>query len=219
MYNIRSLAPEARTRLETMVEVLRHWSKAINLVGRATLDDIWARHVLDSAQLDPLIPPGTKKLADLGSGAGFPGLVVAAMRPEIEVTLVESDARKAAYLGEASRRMELAIPPKVVIGRIEEINPLGADVVAARALAPLATLLEWAFRHRSGPAICLFHKGKGWRGELTEAMRDWDIPHQPFASVTDSDSVILRVGDYQRLASAGAAAADVRDRQPKGRRR
>ena len=101
---------ETRDRLETMVHLLIRWQKAINLVGKATLEDIWIRHVLDSAQLAILVPKTARKLTDMGSGAGFPGLVIAAFRPELEVTLIESDARKAAYLGEAGRRMELAIP-------------------------------------------------------------------------------------------------------------
>ena len=209
---------ETRDQLEAMVHTLVRWSKAINLVGKATLEDIWTRHVLDSAQLQLLVPKTAKKLADLGSGAGFPGLVVAALRPDLDIVLIESDARKAAYLGEAARRMELTNQPKIVVGRIEEVEPAGADVIVARALAPLGKLLELAERHRQdsalGPAICLFHKGKGWKGELTEALKDWDIPGQPFTSVTEIDAVILRVGDYKRK-----TAAALRDRQSKGRRR
>ena len=193
---------DAQARLEVMVATLQKWSKAINLVSRSTLDDVWTRHVEDSAQIVPLIPAEAKTLADLGSGAGFPGLVIAAIRPDLQVTLVESDARKAAYLGEAGRAMNLPHPPRVVIGRIEQVPPLGADVVTARALAPLPLLLEWAARHRSATAICLFHKGKGWQVELTEALEGWDIPHQHFASVTDSESVLLRVADYRRRVGA-----------------
>ena len=100
---------------------------------------------------------------------------MAALRPDLEVTLIESDARKAAFLGEAARRMGLEKPPKIVIGRIEAAPPAPADVVTARALAPLGQLLAWADRHRTDTAICLFHKGKGWQAELTEAMKDWDI--------------------------------------------
>src|SRR5437763_5121312 len=191
-------------RLETMVEPLLRWQKAINLVGRATLDDVWVRHVLDSAQLMPLIPATAKSLADLGSGGGFPGLVLAALRPELGVTLIEADARKAAYLGEAARRMGLAKQPKIVISRIEAAPPSKADIVTARAVAPLGQLLAWADGHRLDPAICLFHKGKGWQGELTEAMKDWEIECTPQASVTDSDAVILRIGSYR--------AKDLRDR-------
>src|SRR5216684_8558303 len=99
---------ETGNRLEALVSTLERWQKAINLVGKATMEDVWRRHVLDSAQLKGLIPDEAKTLTDLGSGAGFPGLVVAALRPDLEVTLIEADARKAAFLGEAARRMELA---------------------------------------------------------------------------------------------------------------
>jgi 16S rRNA (guanine527-N7)-methyltransferase len=116
--------------------------------------------------------------------------------------------------------MELALPPKIVVGRIEEVEPVAAQVVTARALAPLGKLLELAERHRADTAICLFHKGKGWKDELTEALKDWDIPGQPFASVTDLDAVILRVGAYKRKAAARRqAAAAIRGGKPKGRRR
>ncbi len=103
--------------------------------------------------------------------------------------------------------MALQKPPRIVIGRIEDVPPAKADVVTARALAPLGQLLAWADRHRTDTAICLFHKGKGWQAELTEAMKDWDIPCQPLSSKTDRDAVILRIGSY-------TATAGVRDRQP-----
>ena len=169
---------ETGDQLEALVNTLIRWQKAINLVGRTTMEDIWIRHVLDSAQLKLLIPDDAKSLVDLGSGAGFPGLVLAAMRPDLDVTLIESDARKAAFLGEAARHMGLQKLPKIVIGRIEDVAPAQADIVTARALAPLGQLLKWADRHRTATAICLFHKGKGWQAELTEAMKDWDIPCQ-----------------------------------------
>ena len=216
---------ETRDRLETLVHLLIRWQKVINLVGKATLEEIWVRHILDSAQLAILVPRTTKKLTDMGSGAGFPGLVIAAFRPELEVTMIESDARKAAYLGEAARRMELAVPPKVVVGRIEAVPPTQAEIVTARALAPLTKLLEYAERHRADNAICLFHKGKDWQAELAMARKDWDIQGQPFTSVTEIDAVIYRITDYKRHAVPGAAlqpgpraAAVVRDRQSKGRR-
>ena len=202
---------ETLDQLEVLVDTLVRWQKAINLVGRTTIEDVWTRHVLDSAQLVPLIPAEAETLADLGSGGGFPGLVLAALRPELKVTLIEADARKAAFLGEAGRRMALKNLPRVVIGRIEGTPPAKAQVVTARALAPLDQLLAWADRHRTDTAICLFHKGKGWQSELSEAMNDWDITCQPLSSITDRDAVILRIGSY--------ASTGVRDRQPKGRRR
>jgi len=205
---LRELDPtvsrETVARLEIMVETLLHWQKAINLVGRTTLDDVWTRHILDSAQLALLIPADARTLADLGSGAGFPGLVLAALRPELDVILIEADARKSAFLGEAARRMGLSKQPKIVIARVEAAPPANADLVTARALAPLGQILAWADRHRSNPAICLFHKGKGWQAELTETMKDWDIECTPLSSVTDRDAVILRIGAYR--------AKDLRDR-------
>ncbi|WP_425068760.1 16S rRNA (guanine(527)-N(7))-methyltransferase RsmG [Reyranella sp.] len=203
---------ETMRRLEVLVETLERWQKAINLVGRNTLDGAWKRHIVDSAQVVPLIPADAKTLADLGSGGGFPGLVIAAMRPDLQITMIESDARKAAFLGEAGRKMELEKPPKLVIKRIEVAAPASADVVTARALAPLDQLLEWSNRHRTDAATCLFHKGKGWQAEVDEAKKKWDFSPDAIASVTDRDAVILRIGPY-------TAAADLRDRQPEGRRR
>jgi 16S rRNA (guanine527-N7)-methyltransferase len=201
---------ETADQLQALVETLARWQRTINLVGRTTLDDVWVRHILDSAQLKVLIPDEAKSLADLGSGGGFPGLVVAALRSDLPVTLIEADARKAAFLGEAARRMGLAMPPKIVVDRIEVAEPAKADVVTARALAPMGQLLAWASSHKTDTAICLFHKGKGWQAELNEAMKDWDIASRPFSSVTDRDAVILRIDHFRPAA--------LRDRQPKGRR-
>lgn len=188
---------ETRDQLEAMILTLGRWQKAINLVGKATLQDIWVRHILDSAQLVSLIPKQATSLVDLGSGGGFPGLVIAALRPSLDVTLIEADARKSAFLGEAARRMDLSQSPKIITARIEAALPVKADVVTARALAPLSQLLAWANPHRSDTAICLFHKGKGWQGEATQAMKDWDIDFQPFSSVTDRDAVLLRVNQFR----------------------
>jgi 16S rRNA (guanine527-N7)-methyltransferase len=195
---------ETKDRLEILVRTVERWQRAINLVGRATLGDIWFRHLLDSAQLTPLLPRYARSLTDLGSGGGFPGLVLAALRPDLDITLIDSDARKGAYLAEAARQMALPKPPRILTGRIETVQPARADVVTARAVAPLGQLLSWAVPHRNDPAICLFHKGKGWQGELTEARQDWDIETQLTPSVTDRDAVLLSIADYR--------AKDLRDR-------
>lgn len=203
---------ETLRRLEVLIEALGRWQKAINLVGRNTLEGAWKRHIVDSAQVVRLIPTDAGSLADLGSGGGFPGLVIAAMRPDLPLTMIESDARKAAFLGEAARKMELPKLPTVVVKRIEAAPPVGADVITARALAPLDQLLEWSDRHRTERATCLFHKGKGWQAEVDEAKKKWDFSPDAIASVTDRDAVILRIGPY-------GAATDLRDRQPEGWRR
>ena len=206
-----SVSRETLGRLDALSDVLLKWQKAINLVSNGTLNDIWVRHFLDSAQLLPLIPPEARTLADLGTGAGFPGLVISAFRSDITVTLVESDARKGAYLGEASRRMGLPTPPKIAIGRIEAVGPVGADVITARALAPLGQLLSWAARHQAPAGICLLHKGAKWRAELDEALQEWEISCEPIRSITDRDAVLLRIRSYR--------TTDHSDRQSEGRGR
>jgi len=200
---LADVSRETRHRLEIFVETLERWQKAINLVSRSTMEGAWKRHIVDSAQVVPLIPSTAETLADLGSGGGFPGLVIAAMRPDLRVTLVESDARKAAFLGEVGRRMGLENQPKIAISRIEVAPPAVADIVTARALAPMKQLLHWAQRHRKDTAICLFHKGKGWQAEVEEAKKEWDFSPEPIASVTDRDAVILRIGPY-RATTPGA---------------
>lgn len=195
---------ETEERLAILIRTVERWQKAINLVGRSTLVDIWQRHVLDSAQLVPCLPGYAQSLTDLGSGGGFPGLVLAALRPDLDITLIDSDARKGAFLVEAARQMALPKLPRIVTGRFETVQPVKADVVTARAVASLGQLLSWAVPHRNDPAICLFHKGKGWQGELTEARQDWDIEAQLFPSVTDRDAVLLSIADYR--------AKDLRDR-------
>lgn len=209
---LADVSRETLRRLEVLIETLGRWQKAINLVGRNTLEGAWKRHIVDSAQVVRLIPTDASSLADLGSGGGFPGLVIAAMRPDLPLTMIESDARKAAFLGEAARKMELPKLPTVVVKRIEAAPLVGADVITARALAPLDQLLEWSDRHRTERATCLFHKGKGWQAEVDEAKKKWDFSPDAIASVTDRDAVILRIGPY-------GAATDLRDRQPEGRRR
>ena len=200
---LADVSRETRHRLEIFVETLERWQKAINLVSRSTMEGAWKRHILDSAQIVPLIPSTAETLADLGSGGGFPGLVIAAMRPDLRITLIESDARKAAFLGEVGRRMGLENQPKIAISRIEAAPPAVADIVTARALAPMKQLLHWAQRHRKDTAICLFHKGKGWQAEVEEAKKEWDFSPEPIASVTDRDAVILRIGPY-RATTPGA---------------
>ncbi|HEX2887476.1 16S rRNA (guanine(527)-N(7))-methyltransferase RsmG [Vineibacter terrae] len=186
-----SLPEDVWRGLDIHVGALLKWQRSINLVARSTLDEVWTRHVLDSLQLLPLIPAGARTLVDLGSGAGFPGLVVAIARPDLSVRLVESDNRKAVFLGEVARQ---AAPTTVVVNkRIEAAAPDPADVVTARALAPLSQLLDWAHRFTTDPTICLFHKGKSIDDELTDAERRWMMTMDRVPSVTAPDAAILRV--------------------------
>ncbi len=151
--------------------------------------------MLDSAQLWSLAPPATRWL-DIGSGAGFPGLVIATLAaelaPGLEVVLVESDERKAAFLTAAARAAGLT--PKVHARRIEAIPPVGADIVSARALAPLPRLLSLAAPHVARGGTLLLPKGRSWRKELTDARALWQMESLICPSQTDPDAVILKIG-------------------------
>ncbi len=161
---LADVSRETRHRLEVFVETLERWQKAINLVSRNTMDGVWKRHIVDSAQVVPLIPGTAETLADLGSGGGFPGLVIAAMRPDLRVTLIESDARKAAFLGEVGRRMGLENQPKIAISRIETAPPAAADVVTARALAPLGAIAPMGRASPKRYRYLPFPQGEGLAG-------------------------------------------------------
>jgi 16S rRNA (guanine527-N7)-methyltransferase len=187
---------ETLGRLEGYAALLIKWQKAINLVANDTISDLWRRHMLDSAALWPFLPQQARVLVDLGSGAGFPGLVLAIMGfPEVH--LVESDTRKCAFLSEAAR---LFAPGKVSVhrGRIESVAPIAADVVTARALADLDTLLGYAARFLRPEGVCLFLKGRKAEDELTLAGQRWTMTVERFPNPAESSGLILRIkGLYQ----------------------
>ncbi len=189
------LAGPTLARLVAYADLLVRWQARINLVGPDTVADLWRRHMLDSAQLFPRLPPGCRRVVDFGSGAGFPGLVLAVMGAP-DVHLVESDTRKAAFLREAARVSATQVT--VHVGRIERLPPLGADVVTARALAPLAKLLELAAPHLAPGGRCLFLKGRGAEDELTAARKEWMITADRTPSVTDPSGLILELGEIRR---------------------
>ncbi|MFO1112827.1 MAG: 16S rRNA (guanine(527)-N(7))-methyltransferase RsmG [Rhodospirillales bacterium] len=187
--------PAHLDRLAAYLDLLRRWQRTINLVSSASLDDAWRRHVLDSAQLVPLIPPMARRLVDLGSGAGFPGLVIAILS-DIAVTLVEADARKGAFLIEAGRITGTRVAVRT--GRIESIAPEPFDVVTARALAPLPKLLEYAVKWLAPNGICLFPKGRAVAAELTAADETWKMKRASLPSRSDADAVILKIDEISR---------------------
>ena len=191
-----SVSRETLARLEAYVELLRRWQRAINLVGPATLGDPWRRHIVDCGQLWRHVPPGSRRLADLGSGAGLPGLVLAIMGAP-EVHLLESDQRKAAFLREAARTC--AAPVTVHAGRIEAIPGLVADVVTSRALAPLASLLALAERHVHPGTTCLLLKGRTAASELTDAARHWTMDASSVPSLSDAEGRVLIVRNIRRV--------------------
>lgn len=191
---------ETTERLDAFVALLAKWNPAINLVSRATLADVWMRHILDSGQLWRHAPDGIKSWVDLGTGGGFPGLVVAVLaaetRPELRVTLVESDLRKSAFLSSAIQKMGLTTT--VCAERSESLMPLGADVLSARALAPLTELLAHAERHLAQGGRAFFPKGASHAEEIAEALERWRFSVQKIPSRTESEAVILSIGDIAR---------------------
>ena len=190
---------ETLERLRRYAETLVKWQKSINLAAPDSLNDLWRRHILDSAQLKPLLPPLTSSLADMGSGAGFPGLVLAILGVP-NVHLIESDARKCVFLAEAARAAGLKAGENPIIhrARLEKVTDLAVDVVTARACAPLAKLLAYAEPFLHGDSTCLFLKGAAVDEELTEAEKTWRMSVERFPSLSDPSGTILRMRQVAR---------------------
>ncbi len=190
---------ETTARLETLLASLARWQRRINLVGAASLADPWRRHILDSAQLFRHLPGSEIRLLDLGSGAGFPGLVLAIMGVR-EVHLVESDRRKAVFLREAARETGCA-GVHVHAARIEETTPFPVDAVTARALAPLPRLLTLAEPFLGPATVALFPKGRNLEAELTAARRHWRMRPQIEPSLSAAEGRILILREVARVRS------------------
>ena len=198
---------ETLERLTTYVNLLSEWNERLNLVAPSTLPDAWRRHILDSAQLAPLIPPNTKTIVDLGSGAGFPGLVLALMlnpclpplagevSPKaaegVVIHLVESIAKKCRFLEAVIAAT--GANAQVHCCRAEDLKGLKADVVTARALAPLDRLLPLAHPFFGPGTIALFLKGRSLNDELTLATKSWRLDATPIPSRSDPSGFVLRV--------------------------
>lgn len=192
---VLGVADEDLRRLGAYVTLLEKWQAKINLVGADSLDDVWRRHILDSAQLKPLLPADAKIIADIGSGAGFPGLVLAILtdpaKSSAEFHLIESNERKCAFLREANRITGAGV--KIHHFRAEKLSSLSADVVISRAVASLDELLEYAYSMLKKDGQCLFLKGKKWREELTQAKKNWIINESTIQSLSDSSGMILKL--------------------------
>lgn len=186
---------ETSDRLQIFAELLQRWNPRINLVSAGDLPHLQQRHIADSLQLLPDLPRGTPFI-DLGSGGGFPGLILA-IASGSPVTLVEADQRKASFLREAARATGAAAT--VVAQRIEQAELPPAHYVTARALAPLPRLLGWASRFLAEDGVCLFLKGRTADDELTAAAAEWQMIVSKRPSRTDPDGVILRLSEIRRV--------------------
>ena len=197
----RVAGPVSRETYERLVEfeaLFRKWNQRINLIARSTEQSLWTRHILDSAQLAGLKPQAARWL-DLGSGGGFPGLVLALIAKErgAFVELVESNRKKAGFLQATISHFDL--PARVVARRIEDAHGRVAqpEFVTARALAPLGTLLELSSPWLLAGATGLFHKGRDYRRELEESAHRWSFDLLNHPGLVDADSVILEIANLR----------------------
>ncbi len=190
---------ETFERLVIYVSLLEKWNPKINLVSRNSLEEIWIRHIKDSIQVFQNADR-VDHWVDLGSGGGFPGMVCAIMAiefaPETRFTLVESDQRKSAFLRSVTR--ESGANCTVISRRIEAIDPLHADVLSARALADLTTLMSFCDRHLSKNGTALLPKGATWKKELEDARKEWKFEAEPIKSSTEPQAVILKIKGVAR---------------------
>jgi len=179
---------ETLARLEAYAACLLDWQERMNLVGRSTLEDLWRRHMLDSAQLLRIVPAGCRSLIDLGSGAGFPGLVLSILGVP-GVVLVESDQKKAAFLRAAAAAAGSDATVHAV--RVEDMAPQVYDIVTARAVAPLDKLVPLAARFMGEGSVAVLPKGSSVEDELKAVARHWHLWYTRHTSMTDPRGSIL----------------------------
>jgi 16S rRNA (guanine527-N7)-methyltransferase len=188
-----SVSRETEALLQAFADLVGRWNPKINLVSQGSLPDIMRRHIADSAQLFDIPNCPVNHWVDLGSGGGFPGVVLAILGADSgrieKMSLVESDARKCVFLREAVRTLSLKVD--VIHDRIENVPPLAADVVSARALAPLPVLLGHAYRHLAADGIAIFPKGARYQDELSQAECEWFFDAEARQSLTDPEARIL----------------------------
>ena len=175
--------------------LLSKWNEKINLVSKNTLVDIWERHFLDSGQIIKHVEVSGKRWVDVGSGAGFPGLVVALLlrdrKIDCDLVLVEKNPKKGFFLNEVIRKLNLSV--EVLNDNIDTLEPLNADILTARAFSELNNLIEIAFRHRKKEGICLFLKGENYRIELDKTLNYWFFDYDIVDSLSSSSGKIIRV--------------------------
>ncbi|HEY3637760.1 MAG TPA: 16S rRNA (guanine(527)-N(7))-methyltransferase RsmG [Rhizomicrobium sp.] len=193
-----NVSRETLARLKLFVALLEDWNAPHNLVSSASLSDVWRRHIWDSAQLADLIPPSATSLVDLGSGAGFPGLVLGLLlqgRPGFRAVLYESTRKKCEFLAAAAER--LGIVAEIRNSRMEEAGAEAFDLVTARACAPLPKLLLYAQAFQAHDTLNLFLKGQSVGEELTEAHKSWNMEVEERPSRSDPSGTILLIRNLQ----------------------
>ena len=187
---------ETFDRLKLYESELLKWNPKINLISPATVPHVWERHFLDSLQIAEIAPKNPKTWADLGSGGGFPGLVLAAAMPNTEFTLIESDLRKSAFLRKTAR--EMGVQVEVISERVESVELAPQAVISARALAPLDALLSLSTHLANSKTTFIFPKGKNWESELTFAQQNWQMKHETHRSLTDPEAKIISIYEVEQ---------------------
>lgn len=200
-----NVSRETLERLETYAALLVKWQRTINLVAPGTLDAVWQRHFADSAQILALMPPNAQSWLDLGSGGGFPGLVLAILlndpgreKPPKHIRLIESDVRKAAFLREVARQVGISVD--ILCERIEKIaihDKFDSDVITARALAPLDRLLPLVSPFFSVKSKAFLLKGQNVQSEVQAAEKNWQLTYDLVPSRTDRDARIVVISNLQ----------------------
>ena len=197
-YNV---SRETFEKLKTYECLLKEWQTKFNLVSNSTLENAWERHFLDSVQLFKLIPQTAKTLMDFGSGAGFPGMVIAIMAnaktPYLKVSLVESTTKKTLYLNEVKKQVGVEV--EIINERIEKIKPHIVDVITSRAMTSLDALLQYALPFCGKKTVCIFPKGKKYAEELREAQKKWCFNYQIVDSEQSDEGKILVITDLRPI--------------------
>lgn len=194
------LSDSGMEKLRLFQTLVEKWTPKINLIARSTVAEIWSRHIADSARVCLVPLPKAAKWVDLGSGGGFPGLIVAVVLADrgekTEVVLVESDQRKATFLREAARQLGLTVTVRAE--RAETMQPQAAEVVSARALASLSELCGFAARHLASGGTCLFPKGEKAVEEIAEARKSWRFDLETVENIDHKGSALLVLRNLER---------------------
>jgi len=195
-----NVSRETTQKLAQFVKLVEKWTVKINLISKPSVPFIWERHIQDSVQLYQHAPSGDHWV-DLGSGGGFPGVVLAVMSQQdgrdTEFTMVESDQRKCVFLRTALR--ELGVKGQVLNARIEQIEALNADILSARALADLTSLVGFADQHLKKDGVALFPKGENWKAEDIDARAIWNYTCEPIPSLTNPSAAILKIKEITHV--------------------
>ena len=195
-----SVSHETFLKLQTYLSLLKEWQEKFNLVSSSSLEDAWNRHFLDSVQLYKYVPETAKTLADMGSGAGFPGMVLAIIAnektPYLKVTLIESVSKKTMYLKEVSEKTQTKV--EIVNGRIEELKNKKFDVLVSRAMSSLDKLLSYALPLCKKETVCIFPKGKKYADELSEAHKKWEFKCKIEPSELSEEGKILIISNLKK---------------------